>query len=60
MRQIDFQLLKDILYNDNSDHIFEIVHVNVLGDKEYFEDIKCLSYFRLIPYLIRNEYIDES
>ena len=40
LRQIDFQLLKDILYNDNSDHIFEIVHVNVLGEKEYFEDIK--------------------
>ncbi len=60
LRQIDFQLLKDILYNDNSDHIFEIVHVNVLGEKEYFEDIKRSSYFRLIPYLIRNGYIDES
>lgn len=60
LEQMDFQSLKNILNNDNSDRIFNISYANVLGEKEFFADIKRSSCFPLIPYLIRCGYIDES
>jgi hypothetical protein len=46
--------------SDTIDEIFSITHINEIGEKNKFEEIKANPYFPLIKYLLRNGYIDES
>lgn len=52
--------LKDIISRDNIDTIFQITTVNEIGEETRFNEIKSSDYFRLLKYLIRNGYIDET
>lgn len=52
--------LHDIIDNENAEEIFGTAYTNALGEQEPYKGVKRSSYFPLIPYLIRNGYIDES
>ncbi len=52
--------LHKIITRDNINRIFSITSTNGIGVKTEFNDIKSSEYFKLLKYLIRNGYIDET
>lgn len=60
IERLDSLTLHDIIDNENADEIFGTAYTNALGEEEPYKGVKRSSYFPLIPYLIRNGYIDES
>lgn len=60
IERLDSLTLHDIIDNENADDIFGSAYTNALGEQEPYKGVKRSSYFPLIPYLIRNGYIDES
>lgn len=60
LETLDTMLLREIIDSENADEVFGATYTNVLGETESFADVKRSGYFPLIPYLIRNGYIDES
>ncbi len=60
IEHLDTMPLQDIIDREKEDEIFGAVYTNVLGEIEYYADVKRSDYFPLIRYLISNGYIDES
>ena len=54
------QRVQNIITRENIDTIFNINYKNFLNEENSFREIKSSNYFRLIKYLIRNGYIDET
>lgn len=60
IERLEAMPLHDVIDNENADGIFGTAYTNALGEEEPYKGVKRSSYFPLIPYLIRNGYIDES
>lgn len=60
MEHLESMSLHDIINSANANEIFGTAYTNALGEQEPYKDVKRSSYFPLIPYLIRNGYIDET
>lgn len=52
--------LKEIINRENEKSIFQISYINELGEENNFEEIKRSPYFRLIKFLLKNGFIDET
>lgn len=60
LETLEIMSLREMIDNENADEIFGATYTNALGEVESYADVKRSSYFPLIPYLVRNGYIDES
>ena len=60
IEHLDTMPLQDIIDREKEDEIFGAVYTNVLGEIEYYADVKRSDYFPLVRYLVSNGYIDES
>ena len=54
------QSLKEIIIRENTNTIFEMEVKDELNNIEKFYDVKGNSYFKLLKYLIRTGYLDET
>jgi hypothetical protein len=52
--------IKELITRENVDTVFNIRYKNFLGEENDFKEIKSSQYFKLIKYLIRDGYIDET
>lgn len=60
MEKVEHAYLKNIITRENEDEIFSVNYINEINEEECFEEVKRSPYFKLIKYLIRNGYIDET
>lgn len=60
IEHLESMSLRDIINDGKADQIFGAAYMNVLGEEEPYAEIKRSCYFSLIPFLVRNGYIDES
>lgn len=58
--QTSTKSLSELITRDNVDKIFTVCHINEIGEKNDFNEIKRSDYFELLKYLIRNGFIDET
>lgn len=60
LKELNEELLKNIITRDNIDDIFSITDKNEIGEEKNYSDVKSNEYFNLLKYVIREGYIDES
>ena len=60
IEKLEHAYIKNIITRENENEIFSVNYINEINEKECFEDVKRSPYFKLIKYLIRNGYIDET
>lgn len=60
LEELKYSYLKDLITRENEKEVFENLGQENAGEVEAFPEIKKDPYFRLIKYLIRYGYIDET